>query len=76
MDGRSYLVAHGEATVVDRRPPEVRHVRDVEQIDQVQPSVQDEPARLPVLGHKVRIAPPGESKGVDEEKSKYDDDAA
>ncbi len=76
LQGSPYLVAHGESSIVGCRPPEVGHVSNIKQINQIQPSIQDEPTRLPMLRHEVGIAPPRKGEGVDEEKSKYHHDAA
>lgn len=74
--GETYLVAHGEASVVCRRPPQVCNECNVEQIDQVQPPIQHEPPRLPVLWNEVGLATSGEGKAVNEEEGEDDQDGA
>lgn len=72
----THLIAHSEPPIVDRRPPKICHERDIKEIDEIQPPIQDEPPRLPMIRDKTRIAPRSEGKGVEEEKGEYDQNAA
>jgi hypothetical protein len=68
----TYLVTHGEASVVVRWSPQVRHESHIRQIHQVQPSVQHKPSRLPMRGRKVFVVDSDESEGIEEEETKDD----
>lgn len=70
-----YLVAHRESSVVSCRSPEVGNVGDVDKIDEIKPSVKNEPSRLPMIWDKVRVVSFRKSKRVQEEEAKDDDDA-
>lgn len=69
-----YLITHGETSVVGSGSPQVGDKANVEQIHQVEPAIQHEPPRFPVLGHKAGIAAAGKGKGVEKEEAKDDDD--
>ena len=71
---RRYLIAHGEATIVIRRSPQVCHERDISQVNQIQPAIQHEPARLPVGWRKVLAAHAGEREAVEEEEGEDHED--
>jgi hypothetical protein len=71
----THLIGHGEAAVVGRGSPDVGDKGDVEEVDQVEPAVEDEPARLPVRRDKVDVALAGERPAVDEEEGEDDNDA-
>jgi len=64
----SYLVTHGEAAIIRRRAPHVRHESDVREVDEIEPAVENKPAGRPVRGHEVLVALAGESPAVDEEE--------
>ena len=67
---RTYLVAHSEPSVVDCWTPEIGDKGDVEEIDNVKPSIQDEPSGFPVVGDEIGVTSGGKGKGVEEEKAK------
>lgn len=73
---KTYLIAHCEPPVINRRPPEVSNEGDVEEVDQVQPSIQDEPPRLPVIRDESGVAPRSKGEGVEEEEGEYNQDTA
>lgn len=78
MFGRTflaYLVTHGESTVVRRWQPHVANKCNVGEIDNVQPSVKDEPSCLPVLWNKVGVVDASECDTIEEEESEYDSNA-
>lgn len=71
-----YLVTHGETSIVGSWSPQVGHEADVEQIDQVQPAIKNEPPGLPVLWHKAGINSASKGEGVDEKEAENHNDAA
>lgn len=68
------LVRHGETLVVRRRPPDVCDPCHVGKVDKVEPAVEDEPPRLPVEGHIVRVTGRGEGEAVKEKEGEDDHD--
>ncbi len=70
-----YLIAHRESSVVRCGSPEIGNVGDVDKIDEVQPSVEDEPSRLPMIGDEIRVVSSREGKRVEEEEAKDNNDA-
>lgn len=75
-EGETYFVAHGESSIVDGRPPEIGNETDIKEIHEVQPTVEDKPAGLPMVGHEAGVATRGEGEGVEEEEGEDDKDAA
>ena len=73
--GAAHLIGHGKTPVVASRTPDVTDEREINQIDEVEPPIEKEPSRLPVVRNKVRIFAAGEAEGVDEEEAKDDEDA-
>ncbi len=73
--GTIYLITHGEASIIRRRTPQVRNEGEINEIHQVQPPIEQEPSRLPVLRNKIGILVAGETKGVDEEETEDHQDA-
>lgn len=55
-------------------PPDVGDKDDVGEVHDVEPTVEDEPARAPVRRHEVGIRGRGEGEGVEEEEGEYDGD--
>lgn len=70
-----YLIAHRESPVVSCGSPQVCNVGEVDKVDEVQPSVENEPSRFPVIRDEVRIISSREREGVEEEEAKDHDDA-
>ena len=72
----TYFITHGKPPVISRRSPEVGDKGNVEEVDEIEPSVEDEPSRLPMFWDKVCLAPSGKGEGVYEEEAKDDHDGA
>lgn len=72
----TYLITHSKASIVRRGAPEVSDERNVEEVHQVQPAVQNKPSSFPVIRHKVSVAMTSKVEGVDEEEAEDDNDAA
>lgn len=71
----AYLVTHCESAVVRRWQPHVANKRNISEIDNVQPSVKDEPSCLPVTWNKVWVMDTSECDTVEKEESKDDSNA-
>lgn len=72
----TYLVTHGESSVVRGRSPQVGHKPNVEEVHNVEPAVQDEPTGLPVIRDKAGVTAASEGDRVEEEETEDHDDAA
>uniref|UniRef100_A0A0L0NFJ2 Uncharacterized protein n=1 Tax=Tolypocladium ophioglossoides (strain CBS 100239) TaxID=1163406 RepID=A0A0L0NFJ2_TOLOC len=70
------FVAHGEAAVVRRWPPDVSDPDNIRKVDNVQPAIQNEPPGLPMKWNKVGVTDRGEREAVEEEEAKDDQDAS
>jgi hypothetical protein len=71
----AYLITHGESAVICRWQPHVADKRNVSEIDNVQPSVKDEPSCLPVPWNEVRISDASKCDTVEEEECEDDSNA-
>lgn len=71
----THLITHGEATIIRCWTPHIGDEGDVEEVYEVEPAVEDEPAGGPVGRDEVLLAGTGESPAVDEEEHEDDQDA-
>ena len=59
-----YFVTHGESPVIGCGAPEIGYVCYIAKIDKIEPAVEHEPARLPVIGYEIWVVAAGEGEGV------------
>ena len=71
----AYLVTHCEPAVVRRWQPHIANKRNVSEIDNVQPSVKDEPSCLPVPWNEVWVSDTSKCDTVEEEECEDDSNA-
>ena len=76
MGKEAYFVAHSETSVIGCRTPEIGYICYIAQIDEIEPAVEDEPARLPMIRYEIWIVPAGKGEGVEEEEGEDYHDAA
>ena len=70
-----YLITHRESSVVGGRSPQVGNEGNVEQVHQVEPTVQYKPPGLPVLWHEAGFTAARKRKRVDEKEPENHDNA-
>ena len=69
LAGGSYLVAHGESTIVGCGSPKICDESNVEKIHKIQPTVENEPAGLPVVRHEIGVVSSSKGERIEEEES-------
>ena len=70
----TYFITHCKSSIVGCRKPHVANESHVSKIYKVQPAVQDEPSRWPVVWNKVRIMNPSKGEAVEEKESEDGED--
>ena len=67
---QSYLITHSKTSIVSRWPPKIRYKGNIKEVDQIQPTIQNEPSRLPMFRSEIRISSSGKCETVEKEKPK------
>lgn len=74
-EGKTYLITHSKPPIIRRWPPQKRYKHHVGKVDQIKPTIEDKPARLPMIGHEVRVADTSKGEAVEEEEAENYHDA-